>query len=92
MAKKLITLYKEWMDGGELPEDGLCNSLFYTKYHECLDMFEPTDDELIELAASGLSQSYWGSGLKADCNDRYYAFTPLRQTIVLLICAMNNEL
>lgn len=84
--KKLIDLYKEWMETGTLPGDGLCNSV-PKEYKSDLRKLEPecyytfwayplTDQQQLD-------HSYY---------DMAYSFTPLRQTIVLFICAMNNEL
>lgn len=91
MGKKLIDLYKEWMDAGEINErsnpngeGGLCNAL-PLEYLPTLDYVSP------ETAPS---HSYWASGLSCDSesHEAMYKFNPLRQTIVLLICAMHDEL
>ena len=89
---KLKQEYKKWMKTGELPENGLCRCLSGTKYKSTLRLFRPSGKEKFELIASGFNFGYWGSGL--TCNDWgiFYKFTPLRQTIVLLILAMHDEL
>lgn len=75
--------------GKLLGDDGLCHEgLPY------LEQFSPTNKEKRELGQEGLSRSYWGSGLSdmEDLNILREAFTPLRQTIVLFMAAMNSEL
>lgn len=91
--KKLIDLYKEWMETGELPKGGLCIALLDTKYEEIIDEeLSPTYEDRQTLKKEGLCTTYWASGLPEDHKDEMYGFTPLRQTIVLLICAIHNEL
>jgi len=91
MRKKLIALHWEWMKTGSLPEDGLCDTLEYTKYYKDLkNLFETAE----------LYGQYWGADVGQQYNDsselykfrRYREYGPTRQSIVLLICAMHNEL
>jgi hypothetical protein len=89
--KKLIEHYKEWAEKGELPDDGLCGSVPY-EYIESLLLFKPTKDEFIQLTSLGMSWGYWASGLSSYDLDRYFRLTPLRETIILLICAMHDEI
>jgi hypothetical protein len=89
--KKLIEHYKEWLEKGQLPKFGLCNSV-PKKYKDSLYLFAPTFDELDELACSGISGFYWASGLKILDENKKQALTPLRETIILLICAMHDEI
>lgn len=89
---KLIEMHKSWMDKGELDVNGLCNSLKGTVYEEILELFEPECNPL-----NTQTDVYWGySGINVlfAPNEHFvkYQYTPLRQTIVLLICAMHNEL
>lgn len=82
-----LKIYKEWMERGKMPKDGLC--LYFGKYHKLLRLFRPTDEDFEELYRLGLPGVYWGR------ESFYYKrddFTPLRQTIVLFMAAMNNEL
>jgi len=91
---KLIELYKEWMETGAIPKRGLCWSL-PEKYLIDLSLFRPNTEEENELWENGLTIVYWGSGLNTLSSSMYnleHKFTDLRQTIVLLICAMNNEI
>ena len=89
--KKLIDHYEEWDKNGKLPKNGLCFSV-PSEYNESLLLFEPTKDELIELASCGMSWCYWGSGLNMFDSTKEKALTPLRETIILLICAMHDEI
>lgn len=89
---RLIDLYKEWMEKGRLPNGGLCVSL-NCEYEDSLkEYFYPTPTEFKSLSHEGYEPTYWASGLPSDHKDEYCGFTPLRQTIVLLICAIHNEL
>ena len=80
---KLIDCYKEWMETGELPEfpGGLCSNA-PDRYLKMVDMFEPIDNN---------HPSYWADG-RCTGQNKYYGFNPLRQTIVLFICAMKGEI
>ena len=87
-----LELYKKWMAAGKLPWQGLCNSL--AKEHQKqfgvyesnndLRFFKPEDHELV-----GNNKTYWASGSHSE---RLYQFTPLRQTILLLMAAEKGHL
>lgn len=90
---KYLELYKKWMETGYIEdskspkrtgEGGLCNTVIGNK----MEIFNPADP------ADANYRVYWGYGDQEDTNFRNlcYEFTPLRQTIVLLLAAMNNEL
>ncbi len=89
--KKLIEHYKEWLEEGQLPKHGLCKSV-PNEYKDSLCLFMPTDAEINELSYHGMSGLYWGSGLGLFDMNKYNAVTPLRETIILLICAMHDEI
>jgi len=89
--KKLIDHYKEWDKEGQLPDDGLCYSI-PDEYKKSLRLFKPTEKELRKLTEWGLSPFYWASGLGWFDLNRYRSLTPLRETIILLICAMHDEI
>lgn len=90
---KLIDEHKQWCRTGVLPScNGLCSELKNTEYEESLDLFRPSAKERIKLNDKGISVAYWGSGLKWHAKDIYKNYTELRQNIVLLICAMHDEL
>lgn len=93
---KLIDLYKEWMKKGTMTKEGrllfgLCLELPF-EYSASLELLTPTIEDYKSLSNDGFCTVYWGSGLPVDHKDEMSAFTPLRQTIVLLICAMHDEL
>lgn len=83
--KKLIDLYKEWMETGRMDDAGLCQISMNTYWEE-------TFDEYFFNHIPKNSKDYWGSGLRINHKNEQFTFTPLRQTIVLLICAIHNEL
>jgi hypothetical protein len=91
---KLINEYKKWMKNDyTMPDSGLCNVLENTEYHDSFLFFEPTIEDFLILEKENKPTIFWafGESRLSDLN-RYYHFTPLRQTIVLLICAMHDEL
>jgi len=80
-AGKHIRFYIDCLDKKRMPESGLCACSWYGLIDEDLLIdFKP------ELASHF---SYWASGRNIAC---YYKFTKLRQTIVLFMAAINNEL
>lgn len=81
--------YYKWMETEEMPDDGLCNCFIS---NESLELFKPNQEQVNRLRDEELSELYWGSGLHYNHPDRYSRFTELRQTIVLFMAAMNNEL
>ena len=93
--KKLIDLYKEWMETDELPYSGLCSAV-PNKYQDALDMISPSIEESLVLTKENKPIVYWGCGVAYSRMPDYQTigcyFSPLRQTIVLLICAIHNEL
>lgn len=91
--KKLIELHDEWLKSKNLPSLGLCNSVITGNGNQLLlNRFIPNDKEFTKLATKGYCTTYWGSGLKLGDDRKYTRYTPLRQTIVLLICAMKGEI
>ena len=63
---------------------GLCNATPIA-YQRDLELFEPPIEEYV---------TYWAfeEGKRVSDDTEMYKYTPLRQTIILLICAMNNEI
>ena len=90
---KLIDKHYEWVEKGEMDDVGLCGSI-PDGYFSILEMFKPTTEAFEILFDDNESINFWGSGLThADSlDDRRHKYTPLRQNIVLLICAMEGEL
>lgn len=91
----LFELYKEWMKKGVMPANGLCNSIPY-RYRRKLVLFYPTYGEWKDVPLLGVPRGYWGYDgeydIMADRPRISKEFSPLRQTIVLLICAMCDEI
>ena len=88
MKKKYLSFYKKCIKTGRMPHLGLCSNFLGD---ERLDLFEPTTKDLKSLRKEGLSILYWGAGLPPYPGSGT-SFTPLRQTIVLFMAAMNGEL
>lgn len=95
---KFLECYNKWMKTGRMPKDGLCNSLPDQLIEsEAWKMCKRTKyDTIVEC------EVYWAYEFdtndpqynydKYNYDDRYYAFTPLRQTLILLAAAINGEL
>lgn len=92
--------YKEFITNKhQMDCDGLCRVIFdirdvcgFYEYNRLCDLhvlIEPTYPDLHELDNKGHHISYWGSD---SSESKIYEFTPLRQNLLLLIAAMNNEL
>ena len=105
MKKRLIDLHNQWMKTGLLNYSGssfgLCNTI-PNEYRETLSLFIPDIYQLRELYDAGIIDTtkfdfaYWAEDCKPfelpfpETNGNIYG--PTRQAIVLLICAMHNEL
>ena len=89
--KKHLAFYNACMKTRSIPRDGLCCCDAYISL-KLLDLFEPTISDCNQLSEQGLSVGYWASGLNSYAWGKYREFTPLRQTIVLFMAAINNEL
>ena len=92
--KKYLPLYEKWMDDGILPQvsnyytGGLCGAGL--AYDTLFDLMKPQNRE-----AGSATIHYWGHDggvTELSYNVNPYAFTPLRQTILLFLAAMNDEL
>ena len=71
---------------------GLCHEALCGRIDpKTLELFEPTDEDKKWLIWEGKSVGYWGIDGPYDYMT-YDKFTPLRQTIVLFMAAMNGEL
>lgn len=83
-TSKHLQFYMDCMHKGRMPRVGLCSCAVHEYIDESLlETFIP--DNTLTTAFS-----FWASGRQnKNC---FYVFTPLRQTIVLLMAALNNEL
>lgn len=77
------------MEAGRMDEKGLCSEVVGTKYDTLLECFDPSYEE---RSRWGIYTGYWASGMDVFDFRKHYTYTPLRQTIVLLICAMEGEI
>ena len=89
MKKKLIDLHWEWMETGELTKcNGLCTELEETEYEKSMNLFKPNYQQRF--------CAYWAADKKDFTHYDTYSlstkYTTTRQSIVLLICAMHNEI
>lgn len=72
-----------------MPERGLCDSLLGMPN---FNLIGPTDEDKSVLVNEELSPLWWGSGLPYYHQmDKFWKYTPLRQTLVLLLAVMNDE-
>lgn len=90
---RFIDLYYEWMEKGELPEDGLCKSI-PEELRAIFSMVIPTEEDEVTLMSEGFSGFFWASEEPLDGDDevRWRRFGELRQSIILFYAAINNEL
>lgn len=98
--KKHLEFYKQCMEAGRLASHEFGSSLCAAADADLIDkqllrIMQPTDRDEFELTAEGYSNGWWGSGVPVcsiNTEEKWFGFTPLRQTIVLFMAAMNNEL
>ncbi len=93
--RKYLPIYKAWVKNGlmfDIPKhgvsscSGLCDEFFYD---DLFQLMKPTHEDINKLMSNGLNVFCWGSN-SSDC--KFSQFTELRQTIVLFMAAMNDEL
>lgn len=91
--QKLIKLYKECSETGKLPESGLCSTLrsYLEMSTKNLLLFYPNDEDFNEIDFKGESWVFWASGVKTTNEDKIRKFTPLRQTIMCFLIAMEED-
>ena len=102
--QKHLDFYNQCMETGYLPLvdfgklTGLCGCADRKQISKKkLALFEPTIADDSELCRGNFSTGWWGydvkySDTRFNIKDRESKFTPLRQTIILFIAAMNGEL
>lgn len=102
MAKQHLDFYTKTINerDGRLPSMGLCEAAGRGYIDlDTLNLFTPTKDDLDALVIErvipdfGL-ECFWACGLLNGSGfaSRAFIFSPLRQTIVLFMAAINNEL
>lgn len=86
----LLKFYKGCMRTGRLPKDGLCHSLEIQERNLLSELLSPDKD------GTFLHLMYWGYNGESQgvetTDERDYAFTPLRQTLVLLLNEIMKDL
>lgn len=92
-----LEFYNNCIENKTMPSDGLCNSIGQLKNNRAFELITPNDEELAVLSDEGKSPVYWGYEIpngskKYSQVEKYVKFTPLRQNIILLCAAINNEL
>jgi len=80
---KLIKIYNKALESGELSHNGLCTVL----QAHCINI-----DKLNLFKPNKLSLGYWAADLCSidSYRDRFYKFTPLRQTILAFLIVMEE--
>lgn len=93
MKKKtpILDLYRSFCTKGIPIKNGLCFH-FEFNYAEFWGLIEPNQDELDIHVKEGNCESWWADGIYSDGRDNAGTMTPLRETIVLFMAAMNGEL
>lgn len=94
MRGRHLQFYMDCIQTGEVKDHGIGSGLCACAGmgdidEETLFLFEPNFENQMEDENSA---GWWGAGLPSDDPDRHYKFTPLRQTIVLFMAAINGEL
>lgn len=81
------------MELGEMPDFGLCSSL-PKEYEKTFKFLHPTVEDTVLLVeeVGGCAAMYWGHGIKGAVNiSLYFEYTPLRQSLVLLLAEMIED-
>ena len=89
-----LKMYYNWATAGRLPSNGLCNCFIKSVEEQRFELVSPDNQELTQMNKKNIDTVYWASEAKRGHvkYDDFYAFTPLRQNLVLLMAALNNEL
>lgn len=91
MKRKLLKLHKKWLELGEMPSIGLCCSL-PKEYEKTFKFLHPTFNDSVLLSKEGMSYVYCGCEIKdAKCITKWFSYTPLRQSLVLLLAEMIED-
>ncbi len=88
---KHLRFYINCMINNEMPHTGLCScgDNRFIDSEMLHQYFTPNDEENELLNQQNVSRMYWGSDSE---NFKLSMFTTLRQTIVLFMAAIKNEL
>jgi hypothetical protein len=86
----LIDFYNKSLESGVIPCTGLCPVFYGTEHMIMFYALAPTTNDELELSSENLSVLYWASGEPKNTEAKYYNFTPLRQTIVAFMIAMEE--
>lgn len=89
---KYLDFYKRCLKVGRMPNRGLCNCRAINKSD--LKLFIPSYEDIPNII---VCEGYWAFDGEAffgafSFSERCFAFSELRQTIVLFMAAMNDEL
>lgn len=93
--KTLLQHHIECCETGVIPTNGLCSMLDFISeelFNQFKELFYPSEIEKQQIILEEKSFLYWASGLHVNDDNKSRAYTELRQNIVLLLCAINNEL
>lgn len=85
---RYLAFYKRCIERGALPSAGLCGTRISNT--PLFDQITPSASDINKLRKANLPSSFWGMETFSVTGLR--DFTPLRQNLVLLLAAMNNEL
>lgn len=80
MKTSFLDFYYTSISLGRMPTNGLCHAF---KDNKIFNLIDPEQ---------GLCETYWGADTQGNEFRRGYEFTELRQNVVLLCAAINNEL
>lgn len=104
---KAIELYYDLMKTGKLQENnGLCSEIDRrtnaemeqeeSMYEETLELFSPSPEDIEKFPEAfdrkGEARGYWGSDEPYPSTDSDKEFGPTRQTILLFIAAIHEEI
>lgn len=86
-----LECYNLWVKNAyTMPGGGICKSLpLHLKNSKAFGLIVPDVDEKFALFLDDKDEVYWGSDSWWSKSNQ---FTPLRQTIILLAAALNDEL
>lgn len=96
--KKHLLFYETCMQTGYMHVDGLCRALYVDLIDSgTFELFKPTESDIDELVRKNMlsrdtRDGFWAADMSMFESNRHNKFTTLRQTIVLFMAAINNEL